>query len=153
MMKGIELMFTKRIEKYEKRLKETVLGEDTIYQGNIKSSSNISIEGQLFGDIECEGDITIGPKSEIHSNIHANDVIVAGKVNGDLKIKGKLTLLNTGMLKGTISASSIVIHEGGVFHGTSSIQNQTESLKSDDVIALENLSRSLDETNREVSAV
>lgn len=146
-------MFSKRIDKYEKRLKETVIGEDTICQGNIKSVSNISIDGQLIGDIECEGDITIGPKSEIYSNISANDIIVAGKVNGDLKIKGKLTLLNTGMLKGTIVASSIVIHEGGVFHGTSSIQNQTESLSNMESVSSKDLSDDIEEKNQTIGAV
>lgn len=142
-------MFTKRIEKYEKRLKETVLGEDSIYQGKIKSVSNISIEGKLFGDIDCDGVVTIGPNSEIHSNIFASDVIVAGKVNGDLKIKGKLTLLNTGILKGTIVASAIVIHEGGIFHGTSNIQTHTDAKEQVENSQPESITENIDESATE----
>ncbi|WP_052487669.1 bactofilin family protein [Gordoniibacillus kamchatkensis] len=98
---------------------DTLIGEGSVFEGRIKSEASIRIEGHLTGDIECTGDVIIGEKGEVRSNIAARDVVIAGHVTGNVTTKGKLTILSTGHLHGNTNSASFVIEEGGVFQGSS----------------------------------
>ncbi|MEW9702134.1 polymer-forming cytoskeletal protein [Paenibacillus sp. SI8] len=98
---------------------DTLIGESTIVEGKIMSEASLRVEGQLHGDIECAGDITIGENAVVQSNIHARDVLIAGKVKGNIHTKGKLVVASTGVLIGNIEVRSFIIQEGGIFQGSS----------------------------------
>lgn len=100
---------------------DTLIGQGTEIEGKIKCSTNLRVEGKVNGDIECNQDITIGETSVCHSNIIAKDIVIAGKVHGDLTIKEKLTIMPTGQLHGNFISQSLIIHDGGIFNGTSSM--------------------------------
>ncbi len=98
---------------------DTLIGEGTVCEGKMISEASLRIEGQMNGDIECAGDITIGEKAVVQSNIQARDIILAGKVKGNVNTMGKLIITGTGVLVGNIDVHSFVIEEGGVFQGMS----------------------------------
>ncbi|MEC0227484.1 bactofilin family protein [Paenibacillus alba] len=100
---------------------DTLIGASTICEGKIMSEASLRIEGQLNGDIECAGDITIGENAVVQSNIYARDVIVAGKVKGNIHTKGKLIVTSSGVLVGNIDVRSFIIQEGGIFQGSSAM--------------------------------
>ncbi|MFF2157585.1 polymer-forming cytoskeletal protein [Paenibacillus chitinolyticus] len=100
---------------------DTIIGESTVCEGKIISEASLRIEGQVLGDIECEGDIVIGENAVVHSSIQARDVTIAGKVKGDVATKGKLTVMSTGELIGNIQVRAFIMQEGGVFQGTSTM--------------------------------
>lgn len=100
---------------------DTLIGKGTEIEGKIKCSTNLRIEGKVKGDIDCSQDITIGETSVCNSNIAAKDIVIAGKVHGDLTIKEKLTIMPTGQLHGNFTGQSFIIHEGGIFNGTSNM--------------------------------
>ncbi|MBD0379568.1 bactofilin family protein [Paenibacillus sedimenti] len=100
---------------------DTLIGESTICEGKIMSEASLRVEGQLHGDVECAGDITIGENAIVQSNIHARDVIIAGKVKGNVHTKGKLIVTSSGVLIGNIDVRSFIIQEGGIFQGSSSM--------------------------------
>lgn len=114
---------------------DTLIGEGSIFEGKIKSAAGVRIEGQIIGDIECEGDVTVGDKGSVHSNIIARNVIIAGSVNGNIQARSKLSITSKGKLYGNMSAASISIEEGSIFEGTSRMINgsgaapKNESLK------------------------
>ncbi|GIP49698.1 hypothetical protein J53TS2_32890 [Paenibacillus sp. J53TS2] len=98
---------------------DTLIGEGSIFEGKIRSDAGVRIEGQITGDIECEGDVTVGEKGVVHSNILARNIIIAGTVNGNVQAKLKLSITSKGKLYGNMVASSLSIEEGSVFEGTS----------------------------------
>ena len=100
---------------------DTLIGGSTICEGKIMSEASLRIEGQMNGDIECAGDITIGENAVVQSNIQARDVIVAGKVKGNIHTKGKLIVTSSGVLVGNIDVRSFIIQEGGIFQGSSAM--------------------------------
>ena len=109
---------------------DTLIGEGTVFEGKIKSQASVRVEGQLAGDIECEGDVTIGERGKAKSNISARNVIIAGVVHGHVQTRGTLTLTASGQLYGNTSAQSLVIAEGAVFQGTSKMEGkQTQAAK------------------------
>lgn len=101
---------------------DTLIGEGTTFEGRIKSEASIRIEGGITGDIECAGDVIIGERGVVRSNVSARDVILAGNVHGNIITKGKLTITSTGSLQGNISAASFIIEEGGQFQGNSKME-------------------------------
>lgn len=106
---------------------DTLIGESTLFEGRIKSEASIRIEGQVTGDVDCAGDVTIGEKGIVKSNVIARNVILAGTVNGNVLCKGKLTIHSTGKLYGNTTAQSLVIAEGGLFQGMSKMENADSS--------------------------
>jgi cytoskeletal protein CcmA (bactofilin family) len=102
---------------------DTLIGEGTLFEGKIKSEASIRIEGQITGDVDCAGDVTIGEHGNVKSNVIARNVILAGTVNGNIICKGKLTIHSTGKLYGNTTAQSLVIAEGGLFQGASKMES------------------------------
>lgn len=98
---------------------DTIIGEDSIVEGNILSKSSLRIDGKVLGDIRSEGDIMIGVKGAVSSNIHARNVHVAGMVDGTITTSQTLSITPTGKVNGSIHVSSLEVAEGGVFQGTS----------------------------------
>lgn len=111
---------------------DTLIGQGTEIEGKVTCSTNLRVEGMVKGDIESTKDITIGETSVCHSNIVAKDIVIAGKVYGDLTIKEKLTIMGSGKLYGNFTGQSLIIHEGGVFNGSSKmVQPEASPSKKD----------------------
>lgn len=98
---------------------DTLLGENTIIEGTIRSQASMRIEGRVVGEVRCDGDLTVGEKANVESHITGRNVTIAGKVKGDVTASGKLAITSTGQLIGNVSAASLTIEEGAVFSGTS----------------------------------
>jgi len=118
---------------------DTLIGEGTVVEGNLKSEASIRIEGRILGDIECKGDVTIGQKGVAHSNIHARNVVIAGHVRGNVTAQQSLAIHSTGRLQGNISTQKLVISEGGVFMGNSKMISEAgkEKDKQESGVALQ----------------
>lgn len=112
-------MFKNKKAKIDPNMTDTLIGEGTIFEGKIKSEAGIRVEGQMVGDIDCAGDITIGENGKARSDIKARNVVVAGHVTGNVAASGKLTIKSSGQLHGNLSALELSIESGGIFQGTS----------------------------------
>lgn len=107
---------------------DTLIGEGSTFEGKITSGASVRIEGQIIGDIDCEGDVTVGEKGIVNSNnIIARNVIIAGVVNGNIHARQKLSITSKGKLFGNISAASLSIEEGSTFEGTSRMEGSPDS--------------------------
>lgn len=127
-------MFKSKKVKFDPNMTDTLIGEGSIFEGKIKSEAGIRVEGQIIGDIECAGDVTIGENGIARSHIKARSVILAGQVIGNVSVTGKLTIKASGKLQGNLSAMELSIETGGIFQGTSNmITNESESPVSNEV--------------------
>ncbi len=95
----------------------TIIGENTVFDGDIKSPDAIRIDGILNGNCTCQRQLIIGPTGQLTGNISAESTIISGKVNGDVSVRGKMELMSTGKLTGNITARSLVIDEDAFFDG------------------------------------
>lgn len=111
-------MFGKK-KKLDPNSTDTVIGGGTLFEGNLKSEASMRIEGNIIGDIECAGDLTIGEYGHLTSNIVARDVAIAGVVKGNVFSKGKVTITSKGSILGDIVYESLIIEEGATFQGNS----------------------------------
>ncbi len=95
----------------------TLIGEGTVFDGDLASPETVRIDGVINGNCTCEKKLILSAEGQVKGNISAQSVIISGKVDGDIIVSGKLELLSTGKIAGNITASSIVIDEGACFDG------------------------------------
>ena len=104
---------------------DTLIGENSCFEGNIRSDGTIRIDGKTNGDINAEGDIIIGETASIKGNISGMNIIISGKVNGNVEAKGQLRLTVSAQLSGDIKMHSFIADEGAVFQGNCTMLENT----------------------------
>lgn len=95
----------------------TMIGEGTVFDGDLTSPETIRIDGTINGNCICEKKLILSAEGKVTGNITAQSVIISGKVDGDITVTGKLELYSTGKIAGNITAGSLVIDEGACFDG------------------------------------
>jgi cytoskeletal protein CcmA (bactofilin family) len=73
--------------------------------------------GNFTGQIECDGDLLIGPEAHVEADIRTVRVTIAGFLRGNVVAASRLKITNTGRLEGDAKVGALVVHEGGVHHG------------------------------------
>ena len=97
----------------------TIVGAGARLEGNVVSAGNLRIDGQVKGKINAEGDVALSPQSQVEADIHAQNVSIAGRFKGNIQVKGKAHLARGGRIDGNITSKTLVVEEGGIFHGQS----------------------------------
>jgi cytoskeletal protein CcmA (bactofilin family) len=97
----------------------TIVGAGARLEGNVVSAGSLRIDGQVKGQINAEGDVALSPQSQVEADIRAENVSVGGRFKGNIVVKGKAHLARGGRVDGNITSKSLVIEEGGIFHGQS----------------------------------
>jgi len=96
---------------------DTVIGPGTKFEGEIKATGIVRIDGLFNGDIYTKGDIIIGDHGETNGTMTSRNMIIAGKTNSKLKCEEKLEIRSTGKVIGDVEVNNIVIEENAVFKG------------------------------------
>lgn len=112
-------MFSKT--KNDKKLTEmaTIIGEDTTVEGTLNVKASVRIDGKVYGEIKCTGDVTIGKDGYVENTITARNLFIAGKVKGNAKVENKIHIYDTGHFEGSAEMAVIIIDENGFFNGES----------------------------------
>ena len=97
----------------------TIVGAAAKLEGTVVSAGTLRIDGQVKGQIQADGDVTLSPQSQVEADIRAQNVSVAGRFKGNIVVKGKAHLARGGRIEGNITSKTLVVEEGGVFHGQS----------------------------------
>ncbi len=96
---------------------ETIVGSSVKLEGDLVSSGNISIYGEVAGKVFTDRDVIIGDSAAIKADIKGDNVTVGGRVEGNVKASGKLNITENGKVFGDIIVSSISISDGAMFSG------------------------------------
>ena len=89
--------------------------------GQLVFQGSARIDGNVDGEIQCHGTLTIGEGAEVRAKISGQVVIIRGKVEGNVVAKEKVELLAPARLYGDIDAPRLIITEGVVFDGDCSM--------------------------------
>lgn len=111
----------------EKGKVETILGAGTLIEGDIYTKGSLRVEGQVKGNIKAEGDLFIGEKGVIETEVEARNVVIAGTVNGNITASQKIEILPSGKLTGDIRTRILKIEEGAFFSGASEPLEEKDS--------------------------
>ena len=94
----------------------SILSSDLTIKGNLKTTGDIQIEGQIEGDIRAHL-LTVGEGATVKGEVMADDVVVNGRVVG--RVRGlKVRLTSTARVEGDIIHKTIAIESGAHFEGS-----------------------------------
>ena len=85
--------------------------------GEVASSEELYIDGELEGKLDLKGRLTIGPESKVSANIRAKEVVVFGAVRGNVEAEERIALRAGATIVGDIKTAGIIIEDGAYFKG------------------------------------
>lgn len=91
-------------------VKETsVITADTVITGNIKTGSNLAIQGRVEGDIDCGSSLSVS--GSVLGNIRASSVKLEGStVEGNISSDNSIVILAQGQVTGNLAAADVDNH-------------------------------------------
>ena len=115
----------------------TLIGKSVVIKGELSSSEDIYIDGQVEGTIDPKGHrLTIGPNGRVKANIIACAVVVQGKLEGNIQASDRVDLKQSANVVGDIITRRISIDEGAHLKGSIEIQKEPPKNELVDVTAL-----------------
>lgn len=106
----------KRIsEESPDRLNRLVSG--TKLTGDLVTNSSLRVDGEINGDVKCDGRLVVGEEGVINGDISATEVELDGTVSGIINAEVILTLHQTAIVKGDIRTERLVIEDGAKIEG------------------------------------
>ena len=89
----------------------------TTIEGEIKTDSNIRIDGTVNGTIAAKGRLVVGASGTIEGDVICENADIEGKIVGKISVNGLLSLKSTARLECDITTKKLAIEPGAVFTG------------------------------------
>ena len=113
----------------------TIISNGVKVEGKISSDGSIRIEGNILGDIDSNGNVTIGELGEVFGKVNGVSITIGGKVQGTINAKEKLILESKADLKGDVYTKILVVEAGASFDGKSNMGGIGSSTSSNQTTA------------------
>ncbi len=97
--------------------KATVLARDDSLAGKLVLKGPGQLLGNFTGQIECDGELVVGPEAQVEADIRGARITVSGLVRGNVIASNRLKITSTGRLEGDATVGALVVQEGGVHYG------------------------------------
>ncbi|MCS6916613.1 MAG: polymer-forming cytoskeletal protein [Chitinophagales bacterium] len=95
-----------------------IIGAGTQIEGDVKSESDIRIDGKVKGTISSKSKIVVGSTGMIDGDLNCENADISGKVFGKVEVTDLLFLKSTGYLEGDIVTGKLVVEAGARFTGS-----------------------------------
>ena len=95
--------------------------EGTSIEGEIRSDSNIRIDGRVKGTVNARGRVIVGQTGMIEGEVVCQSSDIEGTVIGKINCQDLLSLKATAKLQGDINTKKLAIEPGAVFTGNCSM--------------------------------
>ena len=94
--------------------------------GKIIADSDFRIDGEVEGDIICNGKLIIGQNGILKGTISCINAEIIGTVLGNIVVSDTLSLKNSANLTGEVKTKVLVVEPNAVFNGTCSMRQNVE---------------------------
>jgi cytoskeletal protein CcmA (bactofilin family) len=95
----------------------STIGEELTITGNVTSTGELHINGQVLGDIRCVA-LVLGENAQLKGGVVAEDVMVRGRLIGSVRAL-RVMLQSTSHVEGNLVHKSLAIEHGTHFEGES----------------------------------
>ena len=108
---------------FRRRIQDTAKGPTTYIGNGSKISGRLTGKGayvfcgEVEGDCEIEGPVTLAQGGVWKGTLRATDVIIGGTVEGDVIADQRVEIGGTARVAGSISGQSIAVAEGAIIEG------------------------------------
>lgn len=110
-------------EARRRRLRDRASGPATLINdgckitGLVSGGGDLHVSGQIDGECDIEGSVTLAEKGYWSGTIRAGNVIIAGQVEGDIVASGNVEITSTARISGMVEGETIAVAEGAVVEG------------------------------------
>jgi cytoskeletal protein CcmA (bactofilin family) len=102
----------------EERRRANWIGGSILVKGDVVSSGDLVIDGQVQGTIEVgDHSLTIGSDASVVADLIAKEVMISGKVTGNVVGATKVELTATAEVEGDVTAPEFVMAAGATLRG------------------------------------
>lgn len=102
----------------DERRKAAWIGGSILVKGDIVSTEDLVIDGQVQGTIELGNhSLVIGQGASVVADLNAKTVTISGKLKGNVMSSGRVELKSTAKVEGDISSPKLVMEDGANLSG------------------------------------
>jgi len=95
----------------------SLLAQGCTIKGNIHCDNALTVGGKIVGDGDVVGHLQISGEGAWHGTINCQDISVAGTVEGDIVATRKIEILDSGVVRGSLSGGQIAVAKGAQIFG------------------------------------
>jgi cytoskeletal protein CcmA (bactofilin family) len=103
--------------KYDDFSINTIIGPSTFLKGDIETGGFTRIDGSVMGNVTARGNVIIGERARMKSNVSGTKITVGGVVYGNVIARNSLVVLSTALVIGDIITRRIQVDDGCLIHG------------------------------------
>ncbi len=111
-----------------KKLKEintsnvaTIIGEGTIFTGDIVYTGGLHIDGKVIGNVsaaeQASATLTLSKLGQIHGNVDVPLIVIDGEVLGDVTAAERVQLITNSRITGNVKYNLIEMEVGAEVNG------------------------------------
>jgi len=95
----------------------SLIDRHSAFDGTFRSQRDLRVEGELKGNVSCEGTLFVSEGATIAAEVEAEHITVAGELTGEIRCRGRLQILPSGRVRANVSTGSLIIQEGAIYEG------------------------------------
>jgi cytoskeletal protein CcmA (bactofilin family) len=95
----------------------TLVGAGTRFEGRLVAQGAVAVAGEIVGDGEVRGTLSIAAGAHWHGDVHAQAAVVAGRVTGNISVDEKLEIGKGAVIRGNVRAKQLAIANGAMLDG------------------------------------
>ena len=101
-----------------------IIDEGCKFEGNLSFNGVARVAGIVHGSIFSNDTLIISEGAVINADINANVILISGSVKGNIKASSRVEIRRPARFEGTITAPSLIVEEGVIFHGTTKMREK-----------------------------
>lgn len=112
----------------------TRISKGASIRGDIVSSTDIRVDGEISGTVFSEGKIVVGETAVLSGNLLCTNLDLWGKMEGDIYVKDTLSVKSLASVTGNIHVNKLQVEMGAQINGTCRMISEQDFDKSAAVI-------------------
>jgi len=111
--------------------RRSCLPRDLVLVGDIEGAEDLFISGEVHGQVDVEGVVTIERDGVVRGNVRAQELRIAGSLSGDASAGQTIRVEATGAVIGDLRAPAVQVVKGARFRGHVHMPKIAQALVSD----------------------
>ena len=113
---------TKRAQPAIKEGGVTILTAGCHFSGKLYCKGATRIGGTIEGEVVAEGVLIVEVDAVVNAVVRAEEIVVHGRLEGSLNVLRRIEICSTADVQAEITTPNLVVHEGAVFNGRTSMK-------------------------------
>lgn len=90
----------------------SLIRQGTIFDGTYHGDGDLTVEGEVRGNIDCKGSLVIREGAVVEATVAASVVQAAGRLTGDVVCSERFEAAPSAQVSGHITTPRLIIQEG-----------------------------------------